>query len=318
MRSVEIILKNRKSAVLTPSQLPCLSSVPTVNLTSGCAHGCLYCYSRSYSQYPGEGKVILYGNTLQKLQMELHRKRVKPAFVYFSPSTDVFQPLSAVLKLAYDIFTFLLAQGVGVAFVSKGVIPAEHMALFAAYPQKVRAQIGLITLNPEIIQTFEPGCAPVDARLRQIARLIQLGIETEVRFDPILPGLTDDTETLDNLFRTLSQLGVRRVALNVLYLRPVLMQFLRERIADRHVRDRLLQKYTPGLKIRVCDDRFSQTALPRAERGEIFARASAIAKVRGIACRCCGCMNPDISDEACNLSGTWETEIRETEQLRLL
>ncbi len=77
MRNVDLIVKDRKSAVLTPSQLPCLSRMPTVNLTSGCAHGCLYCYSRSYSQYPGEAKVVLYGNTLQKLREDLRRKRAK-------------------------------------------------------------------------------------------------------------------------------------------------------------------------------------------------------------------------------------------------
>ena len=314
----EVIVRDRKSAVLTPSQLPCLSRVPTVNLSSGCAHGCLYCYSRSYSQYPGEGKVVLYGNTLKKLQAELHRKRVKPKFVYFSPSTDVFQPLNAVLRLASDIFAFLFAQNVGIAFVSKGVIPAEHMALFESHPQMVRAQIGLIALNPEIIQTFEPGCAAVEVRLQQIEKLIQLGIDTEVRLDPILPGLTDDVDTFDGLFSTLSRLGVKRVALNVLYLRPVLVRLLRERISNRRMRERLLQQYSPGMEIRVCDGRFSQTSLPRANREEIFTRAVTNAAAHNIACHCCGCMNPDISNENCNLSGHWESQNSKEKQLQLL
>ena len=273
MRNVNLIVKDRKSAVLTPSQLPCLSRVPTVNLTSGCAHGCLYCYSRSYSQYPGEDKVVLYGNTLQKLREEFRRKRVKPAFVYFSPSTDVFQPVQAVLRLAYDIFAFLLAQKIGIAFVTKGVIPAEHMALFKAHAGQVRAQIGLISLDSALLRIVEPGCASVEVRLRQIERLIRMGIETEVRLDPILPGLTDDSETLENLFRALAAWGIKRVALNVLYLRPVLFKILRDRIADKRVGERLVQRYVPGMKIRVCDDRFSQIALSRAEREEIFGRA---------------------------------------------
>jgi len=318
MVRIDLIIKNRRSAVLTPSQLPCLSRVPTVNLTSGCAHGCLYCYGHSYSQYPGEGKVVLFGNTLQKLREELCRKRVKPTFVYFSPSTDVFQPVEAVLKLAYDVFAFLLSQGIGIAFVTKGVIPTEHMALFEAHPQQVRAQIGLITLDTAIIQLFEPGCAPADIRLRQIERLIQLGIETEVRLDPILPGLTDDPATLVDLFRTLRRLSVKRVALNVLYLRPVLFTVLRERIPDKCMRERLIGRYTPGMKIRVCGERFSQIALPKAEREEVFGRAARFAQAYGIACHCCGCMNPDISDENCNLTGEWEPGMQESEQLRFL
>jgi DNA repair photolyase len=315
MAEVELIVKDRRSAVLTASQLPCLSRVPTVNLTSGCAHGCLYCYSRGYSQYPGEGKVVLFANTLQKLQAELSRKKVKPAFVYFSPSTDIFQPVDAVLKLTYDVLAFLLSRRIGVAIVSKGVIPAEHMALFESHPEQVRAQIGLITLDKAILQVFEPGCAPVDVRLRQIERLIRLGIDTEVRLDPILPGLTDSPETLNRLFHALSDRGVKRVALNVLYLRPVLLWILRERIPDRRMRDALIERYIPGSKIRVCDERFSQIALPRTEREEIFARAIRLAEAHGITCHCCGCMNPDISNENCNLTGKWGLERQGTGQL---
>lgn len=89
--NVEVISRNRKSAVLTPSQLPCLADVPSVNLTLGCAHGFVYCYRRSYSLFPGEGQVAVYADTADRLIAELRRKRRKPTHVYFSPSTDVFQ-----------------------------------------------------------------------------------------------------------------------------------------------------------------------------------------------------------------------------------
>ncbi len=55
---VETIKARRKSSVLAPSSIACLSKIPTVNLTAGCAHGCVYCYSRGYSSYPGEGGVM--------------------------------------------------------------------------------------------------------------------------------------------------------------------------------------------------------------------------------------------------------------------
>lgn len=318
MRNVNLIKKDRASAVLTPSQLPCLSRVPTINLTSGCAHGCLYCYGRGYSQYPGEGKVVLYGNTLQKLREELDRRRTKPAFVYFSPSSDVFQPVEAVLSLTYDIFELLLARQIGIAFATKGIIPSRHMRLFEAHPGQIRAQIGLISLDAPLLRIFEPGCASAEVRLQQIERLIRMGIETEVRLDPILPGLTDEPKDLDDLFRALSGLGVQRVALNVLYLRPALVKTLRDRISDKGLRDRLLERYVPGMEIRVCGGKFSQTALPRAEREEIFGRAIRLAQAHGIACHCCGCMNPDISGGNCNLTGQWEPESGKTHQWSLL
>jgi DNA repair photolyase len=318
MSDIEVITQDRKGAVLSPSQLPCLGRTPTVNLTAGCAHGCLYCYGRSYAQYPGEGAVVVYTNTLEKLREELRRKRVKPDFVYFSPSSDVFQPIEAVLRLTYAVFALLLSQGIGVAFVTKGSIPPEHFSLLTVHAGLVRAQVGLISHDESVLRVFEPRCAPLEVRLRQIERLVRAGIETEVRIDPILPGVTDDPETFGALFGMLRDVGVRRVALNVLYLRPAMVKSLRDGVADVRLLEQLLNRYTPGVRMRVCDGRFSQTALPRAERESIFSRATKAAHPCGLECHGCGCMNPDLWSESCNLTGTWRRESSLPKQMDLL
>jgi DNA repair photolyase len=318
MSAVKLIMQDRRGAVLTPSQLPCLGRTPTVNLTAGCAHGCLYCYGRSYSQYPGEGAVVVYANTLNKLREELRRKRVKPDFVYFSPSSDAFQPVEAVLRLTYEVFALLLGQGIGVAFVTKGAIPPEHLSLLTAHAGLVRAQVGLISHDETVLRVFEPRCAPLDVRLRHIERLIGAGIETEVRLDPILPGVTDDSGTFHTLFGMLRAVGVRRVALNVLYLRPVIVKSLRNGVADSRLAEGLFNRYTPGMWMRVCGGRFSQTALPKVEREAIFSRATEAAKSYGLECRFCGCMNPDLWSGSCNLAGEWRRELPLPAQMALL
>jgi hypothetical protein len=38
---MSVRLIERRGAVLTPSGLACLAGVPTVNITAGCAHGCV-------------------------------------------------------------------------------------------------------------------------------------------------------------------------------------------------------------------------------------------------------------------------------------
>ena len=166
----EVIHVARKSAVLTPSSLACLRHVPTVNLTAGCAHECRYCYARGYLTHPGEGKVGFYTNTLAKLQAELPRKRKTPATVYFSPSSDPFQPVPEVLDMAYDVFRFLLESGIGVTFVTKGLIPDRHRDLLAAHAPLVQGRIGVTTLDPAVAAAFEPHAAPPDVRLAQASR----------------------------------------------------------------------------------------------------------------------------------------------------
>ena len=121
-----VIRAKRRSPVLASSGLACLSTLPTINLTTGCLHDCLYCYIRGYRNYPGEGRIVLYENTLDLLQDELSRMTAKPHAVYFSPSSDLFQPAPEVLDLSHAVLQFLFSQGVGVAFLTKGVIPGER------------------------------------------------------------------------------------------------------------------------------------------------------------------------------------------------
>jgi DNA repair photolyase len=174
--------------------------MPTVNLTSGCAHGCIYCYTRGYSTHPGEDKVVLYRNTLGKLKEELAHKRRRPQAVYFSPSSDLFQPVPEVLELGYRVLELLFSQGIGVAFLSKGHIPDKTMLLLLSYADRVRAQIGIITLDEYIQRMFEPNTASPGVRIEQIAKLVAGGIATEARLDPVLPGLTDNKDALRQLF----------------------------------------------------------------------------------------------------------------------
>jgi len=42
---VKVRFEKRKSKALTSSALRCLARIPTINITSGCANGCIYCYS---------------------------------------------------------------------------------------------------------------------------------------------------------------------------------------------------------------------------------------------------------------------------------
>ena len=200
----EVIKAQRKAAVLAPSQLACLSKLPTINLTAGCAHECLYCYAHSYSQNPGQGRVTLYENTLDKLRDELPRKRKRPKSVYFSPSSDVFQPVPEVLDLAYDVFEYLFSSGIGVVFLTKGQIPDRHMSLLCANASLVQAGIGLTTLKAELLEIFEPRTAPPQLRLLQSETLVEAGVQTRIRLDPILPGLMDDVEGLEELLEAIS------------------------------------------------------------------------------------------------------------------
>ena len=301
----QVISIERKSAMLTPSSLACLAHVPTVNLTAGCAHECRYCYARGYLTHPGDDKVAFYTNTLERLRDELRRKRKKPVTVYFSPSSDPFQPVPEVLDMAYDVFKHLFDSGIGVTFVTKGRIPARHCELLAAHAPLVQGRIGVITLDPAIAAEFEPHAAPPDVRLAQAAELIAAGIPIDARLDPILPGLTDCEDCLEPLCEALARAGVRTLAASVLFLRPAVVGSLRRHVSDKAMLHKLLDCFANAKPLAIHAENSRVRALPTEGRLEIIERLKSIACRHGLSVLVCGCKNPDITSGSCHISGRW-------------
>lgn len=302
---MEVRLEDRKSGVLTPSDLPCLSKQPTVNLTRGCAIGCVYCYAQGYSGYPGDDMVVLYRNVAEKIRAELPRKRKRPSRVFFSPSTDAFQPIPELHELAYEVFEYLLGNKINISFSTKGVIPDPFFDLFERHSELVQAQMGITTMDEYVASMVEPNAALPMVRLAQVRRLKATGVTTEVRVDPILPGLTDDEKSLEVLFKALASVEVKHAALNILYLRPAIRGAIKRKITDPDILQRLLRHYESQVRVSTSGGKWTQDALPESERKVIFDRAIKIAKQYEIGARICGCMNNDMLSGNCNLGGRW-------------
>jgi DNA repair photolyase len=313
----EVIRVERKSAVLTPSSLVCLARAATVNLTAGCAHECRYCYARGYQTYPGDGRVRFYTNTLAKLREELRRKRKRPAAVYFSPSSDPFQPIPEVLEMAYEVFRFLLESGIGVAFVTKGRIPEPHRKLLAAHAPLVQGRVGLITLDPAVAAAFEPHAATPAVRLAQAAELIGAGVPVEARLDPIVPGVTDGADCLEPLCAALAGAGVRRIAASALFLRPAVVGSLRRHVEDKLMLNRMLDRFAGGGPLAIHAGHSRVRAVPSRARLEIMDRLRSIARRHGMEVLVCACKNPDIAGGSCHISGRWPPVARAGSQLEL-
>ena len=302
---VTVTKAKRRSPVLTPSDLPCLKTIPTINLTAGCLHGCLYCYAKGYSQFPGDGRIILYENTLDMLRDEFSRRRTKPEAVYFSPSSDLFQPAPEVLDMAEAIIRFLLGKGVGIAFLTKGHIPDHVLALLSDQAELVRAQIGVITTNEGIARTFEPGAASPNRRLKQIEALVRAGVITEARVDPILPTVTDDPNAMERLFATLRDAGVTRAAIDLLFLRPAVVRSLSRHIAEKDMLEHLLGAFSQPGSQGLSGTGMHTRKLPLDVRRQTFALIRDLASAHGITASICGCENPDLTHDTCNIAGRW-------------
>jgi len=76
------------------------------------------------------------------------------------------------------------------------------------------------TLDVDIWRKTEPGTAPPHQRLRALKELVDAGVHVGVGMAPILPGLSDRPELLEDVVRAARAAGATGVWANLLYLKP--------------------------------------------------------------------------------------------------
>jgi DNA repair photolyase len=293
-----VLPRLRKGRVLTPAHFGCLEGIPTLNITNGCLFRCTYCYARGYSQAPEEGEVYLYVNLPNLLEEELSRKRVFPQWVILNTSSDCFQSHPDILSVTYEVIRTLLDYGIGISFLTKGVIPQRFIDLFGRSPEKILAQIGLVSLSNRYWEEYEPGTPSPEKRIENIQRLEEIGISSEVKIDPILPFITDTEAEIMLLFGRLKGLGVNRVTLSYLHLRPAIQKQLMQEVSPRH--RRLIESCFRTQEWKAIGSSTKTKLLSKLIREKGYERIRKIATEFGMTALVCQCKNPDLKGDLCS------------------
>lgn len=294
---LRLIKITRKTPVLKQPAFGCLRDTPSINITKGCIHSCVYCYARGFSDAPPEGEIHLYHGLHEMLARELERKRRPPLWVSFSTASDAFQDIDEVLKETYLCMKLLLERGIGISFLTKGAIPKDFIELFKRYPEKVKARIGLVSVDEGYRRLFEPHSASIHQRLINLKNLTESGIETSVRIDPVVPSITDSATSIEELIKRCKAAGIKEAAVSCLVMRPSIMEFL-SRLPDS-LRWRILKLYKGQPWQRVISSAKTRL-LPVGPRKRIYQRFSAIAQRYDLKIKVCGCKNPDMPWEFCS------------------
>lgn len=297
---VEVVRRKRKSPILTPSSIPCLQQLPTINITQGCALGCTYCYIQGYPGYPGPNRVVLFENTATLVHEELKRKHRPPRRVYFSSSSDPFQFSPCVQEVSFQTMSVLLDAGVEVSFLTKGFVADRFIRLFAKTPSLVFAQVGITTMNSRLWKQFEPRTAPPRRRIELLRSLGEIGVQATARLDPLMPDVTDRQENINPLLKCLRGANVRHAAASYLFLRPPF---------DAKVRDQLQSLCPRGREPTLWQhQRFAEGCgggrmIDNTQRTMRFARLVEQGERFGIRVTPCRCKNPELGDTACQIAG---------------
>jgi len=202
----------------------------TVNPYRGCAMGCHYCYAAYTHEYLGleaggdTFHTAIYAKTgdLDETTRRLVTTARRGERVALGTATDPYQPGEADLRVTRR-FLERAAQlrGLRLGITTKGAIVLRDLDLLVRIHERSRlsVQISLNSLDAELLRRIEPWAPPPGVRIEVLRRLADAGLSVGLSLSPILPGITDQEESLDALIGRAAAVGVKRMWGSLLFLR---------------------------------------------------------------------------------------------------
>jgi DNA repair photolyase len=282
----------RDGGVLRPTPLAGDDEVLGLNLTRGCWHRCCFCSVRASPHHPPAGEVPVYADTAERLAADLDARPQRPRAVFLSPGSDPFPPLDEVQSEASRVIDVLAGRGVPAWIMTRGLIRPPALEVIAARRDLVRVTVGLCTLDRRLQRDLETWAAPPRLRLKQIERLLALGVPVQVEVGPLLPGLTDPLENLKPLIAALAAAGARHVSTGYAFLREGIGDHLKAALGDRA--GPVLAAYSRG-PLLTAPGLATARYLPRGRRQRGYATLLALAAEHGLTVGVCGLINPDLT-----------------------
>jgi DNA repair photolyase len=216
------------------NRVPDASRVPfrwTVNPYRGCTHSCHYCFARAYHAYLdldiGEdfsSRIVVKTNVVEVLRRELASPRWEGETVAMGTATDPYQHCEGRYRLTRGIVESLADFANPLSILTKSTLVVRDLDVFERLnevaPLTVSMSVG--TLDEAVRRVVEPGTPPGRKRLEILSRFAAAGIRTGVLVAPVLPGLTDDEQHLDEVLAACAEAGVSWAAAIVLHVRSTI------------------------------------------------------------------------------------------------
>jgi DNA repair photolyase len=212
----------------------------SLNPYMGCAHQCTFCYVRAFERRADRPSDSRYGrsirvkvNVADVLRAELARPSWRGEGVAVGAATDPYQPAEGRYRLTRACIGAFAAASNPFSLITRGPMIVRDVDVLAEASRhaEVSVMFSVPTLDADVWRTTEPGTAPPRQRLRALSRLVDAGVNAGVGMAPILPGLSDRPEQLEEVVKAAREAGATSIWANLLYLRPGTREHFLEALA---------------------------------------------------------------------------------------
>jgi DNA repair photolyase len=222
----EVRCRSALNAVPGPSAMP----FPwTINPYRGCQHACRYCFARGThewleldSGHDFDIQIVVKTNLVHVLRRELARPSWNREHVALGTNTDPYQRAEGRYQLMPGVIDALARSGTPFSILTKGTLARRDLPLLRAAARDVPIGLGvsMAIWDDALHRALEPGVPTPRARLELVRSLTEAGLPCGVFLAPVLPGLTDDEDSLDAAIGAIARAGASGVTVLALHLRP--------------------------------------------------------------------------------------------------
>jgi DNA repair photolyase len=201
----------------------------SLNPYMGCVHRCTFCYVRAFELRADRPFDDRYGrsirvktNIAEVLRCELARPGWKLETIAIGAATDPYQPAEGRYRLTRGSLEALRDASNPFSIITRGPLIVRDVDVLAEAARRAEVSVtfSVPTLDDEVWRRTEPGTAHPRQRLRALKTLVDTGIRASVGMAPILPGLSDKPELLEQVVREAREAGACGVWANLLHLKP--------------------------------------------------------------------------------------------------
>ena len=214
----------------------------SLNPYTGCEHRCAFCYVRAFELRADRPSDDRYGRTIRVktnvasvLRSELARRSWKKETVVIGAATDPYQPAEGRFKLTRQCLVVLREFANPTAMITRGPMIVRDVDVLGELARRADLHItfSIPTLDDEVWRKTEPGTAHPRQRLKAIEKLVTAGIDVGVGMAPILPGLSDRPELIEEVVKAARAAGATGLWAAMLHLKDGTREHFLS-VLDRH------------------------------------------------------------------------------------